>query len=665
MAKPGGKEDVLELRKDVRRGLQGEEKDVAQVLYNLAKTSRSYGFYAKNNQAIQIFLDEVAAGFDSYLREYGSIRLAVAPTCFVLGDAEVYHDSDREWGIPFRLFRDGVRTVTFKPGLNRLQIEDLLDILAKRSTTGRDAEEEDMVTLLWQRAFESITYTAVEGFTHDLHAGGDSDSEDGGDSGEAIPRMMERISGERESLLQEQLERGRAARSFADEDAEKLLQSGGSEGEGEGDGSGGGGGSAAGDGDGDGNVVSDGPDGDGSGNAAPDEAEESLYPGFEGYSIPLRGGLVEVQYSKIAFDGVDELRRQLDEERDLGLIHLMDYCFELCVQAPTFFNGDDFRPIFGPVRRYLLRHGDLSTLDRLLRYLRKVAQGGIYSPELTEVAEEMLAECAGVDSVAALVAVASGDDSAEDLAWDVLQALLPNLSPDELLDMLGHSMSEHMANILAGTLISRTGSDLSLYQTAIDGNSVAHALAALRCLGALRTTEAIGLVHRSMRWLDPVIRQAAIRIVGRVTFSVDTVTTLTKGIHDGVQAVRDETLKAMDAQGEGALAKILWGWFEDEGYRQSDEITRHRCAVLLADLDPVFATEVLTEKIDTGVRSKVGGLVRGGGISDWNRIAVEGLAAAATPEGVETLRAVRTKGSDEFRELVTRRLVDARRRTGA
>jgi len=165
-----------------------------------------------------------------------------------------------------------------------------------------------------------------------------------------------------------------------------------------------------------------------------------------------------------------------------------------------------------------------------------------------------------------------------------------------------------------------------------------------------------------MRWLDPVIRQAAIRIVGRVAFSTATVSTFHKGIRDGIQEVRDETLRAMDAQGEPSLAPTLWEWFEEEGYGESDEITRQRCATLLADLDPEYATRVLSEKIDTGVRSRMGGLVKGGGISSWNRIAVEGLAAAATPAAVEKLRDVRTKGTEEFRVLVTKRLVDARKR---
>jgi hypothetical protein len=660
MEQPGGKQDDLSTRKDVRRGLTGKQREVAQVLYNLAKTSRSYGFYATNNRAIQLFLDEVASGFDKYLREHGMIRLVVGPAFFLFEGSEVYHDADREWGIPFRLYRDGIRSVSFKPGLGRDQLEDLLGILAKRSTTGRDAEEEDMVTLLWQRAFESITYTAVEGFTHDLHADSGQEDEDGSaDSGEAIPRMMDRISGERESLLSGQMNRGKKARSFADEEAEKLLddtqdKQGSSSGEGGGSAEGGGAGSSE-----------EGAEGDGSGQVAPEKADLTIYPGFSGYNIPLRGGLVEIQFTEASFDEIDELRRQLDEERDLGLIHLMDYCFELSVQAPNFFGPDDFVPLLKPIRRFLLRRGDLLTFDRLLRYLRKVAQGGVYPPHLTTVAEEMLAECAGMESVAGLVAVASGDDQAEDMAWDVLQALLPSLEPVELLDMLGHSMSEHMANILAGTLISRTGSDLTLYAEAIAGNSVAQALAALRCLGTLRTSESIELVHRSMAWLDPVIRQAVVRIVGRVAFSAETVATLSKGLQDQVQDVRDETLRAMDAQGEAALAPVLWRWFEKDGFTGSDEVTRQRCATLLAELDRDFATNRLSEKLDMGLRSKVGGLMRSSGISDWNRLAVEGLAVAATPDAVEKLRTVRTKGSEEFRELVTRRLVDARRRATA
>ncbi|MEE2828579.1 MAG: hypothetical protein VX498_05295, partial [Myxococcota bacterium] len=138
-----------------------------------------------------------------------------------------------------------------------------------------------------------------------------------------------------------------------------------------------------------------------------------------------------------------------------------------------------------------------------------------------------------------------------------------------------------------------------------------------------------------------------------------------KGLADGVLEVRDDSLRAIDAQGEPALAPVLFDWFEATGFSVSDEVTRLRCVTLVAELDADYATEVLSPKLDTGVRSRMGDFVKGGGMSEWNRLAVEGLAVAATPEAIATLRACRTKGSDDFRDLVTQRLVSARRKAGA
>ena len=202
MASPGGTKGEESTRKDVRRKLEGPPREVAQILYNLAKTSRSFGFYHRDNKAIENFTKELFDGFEAFLTTHGAIRLGVGADRFTFHGDEVYHDADRENGMPFRLFRDGVRAIQFKPGLTRPEMDEILDILSKRGSTGRAAEEDDLVTLLWQKSFEHITYVAVEGFTHDLHAAGsfDDDGRPQADSGEAIPRMLERISGQRETL---------------------------------------------------------------------------------------------------------------------------------------------------------------------------------------------------------------------------------------------------------------------------------------------------------------------------------------------------------------------------------------------------------------------------------------------------------------------------------
>jgi hypothetical protein len=669
MAKSDGGEG---LQTDVRRKLQGVHREVAQLLFNLAKTARSYGFYARDNQAIRNFIDELQEGFDNTLGEHGAIRLMVGADRFEYDGKEVYHDADRENGMPFRLFRDGIRSIVFKPGLTGDELEQLLDILAKRASTGRNAEEEDIVTLLWKKSFEHITHNAVEGFTHDLHATGSFDDEGRpkADTGEAIPRMMERISGQRELIGRSagfgKLGGGRTMRSFRDVEAEKLLQEGLIAEESRID-------AAARRGKGRSRASGDTMD------MAVAEAEaegadtaaiqalgsgfaEGLYPGARDYPLILRGGLVEIQYTELDFDEIVAIRTQLEEEEEKGLLHLLDYCFELCMQEHEFFKPEDFTGMLTPIRRYLVRGRDLKTYDRLLRYLRRIGKGGVYPPYLTDVARTMLKECSSGDALGALVAAATGDEEAENFAWDILQQLLPDLEPAEILRLLGHGMSEHMANILAGTLIRRTGNSLELYEAALEGDERTPALAALRCLATLRTSESIEMAERAISWADPVVRRAVLRIVGRVTRTERTPRLIRAGLEDSDIEVRDEALMAVDQQGDARLAQTLFRWFTELGFKQTDDITRRRIVTLVAEIDPIYATRVLGDRLKVKVRAKLGGLMGTPEVVEWNRLAVEGLAVAATPEAIERLRGVRTEGGAEFRELVTERLVAARRR---
>ncbi len=655
-----GSADDFQAR-DVRRKLQGVPRDVAQLLYNLAKTARSFGFYARTNRAIARFLDELFDGFDAFLTANGVLRLGVGADRFTYGEHEVYHDPDRESGLPFRLYRDGIRAVTFKPGLTREELDQLLDVLAKRASTGRDAEEEDVVTMLWKLSFEHLTYQAVEGFTHDLHAGGGGGFEEGedgaqaGEAGEALPKMMERISGARATLggparppravkADGDVARGRVARSFVDRtedgsvfDPLEAAERGAS--------------SAAVD------------LGDGEDLAVIRTFRPGLYQGPRDYPLALRGGLVEFDYQPITVQEISDLKTELAEDEERGLIHMLDYCFELCLSEPRYFDTGAFVPMIGPIRRYLVRNRRLGTLDVLLRYLRRVAQGGVYPDHLSRAAGEMLQECASQEALAGLVAAVSGDPEAEDMAWDVLQQLMPSLDDAQLLVLLGHGMSERMAAILAATVIRTAGTDVALYERALGGTDTPLALASLRCLATLRTPEAVGLVEGAVGWAEPAVRRAALRVLGRVPPSDTLTRALGKGLRDGNPEVRQEAIAAFDRQGLPELAPTLFHWFDTDGFPALEPQDRDIVVNLLASLDPDYAGRVLSEKLNLGLRAKVGGL--GGDVAEWNRVVVEGLAAAGTEQAMSKLREVRTQGSAAFKEQVTRILLTAARREQA
>ena len=112
MATGVGEETQATSSGDLRRDLEGVAKEVAQILYDLAKTARSFGFYARNNKAIARFLTDLFDALTEFLDREGTLWLGVAADRFMFQGEVVYFNADREAGLPFRLYRDGVRMIS-------------------------------------------------------------------------------------------------------------------------------------------------------------------------------------------------------------------------------------------------------------------------------------------------------------------------------------------------------------------------------------------------------------------------------------------------------------------------------------------------------------------------------------------------------------------------
>ena len=93
-------------------------------------------------------------------------RVEVLPFELVFQNHTVYEEHDRERSLAFRLFRDGVRKLTFEPGIGWDDLVSLLEVMSVRCT-GIRQQEEDLITLLRKARFENITIDSVEGYTPD------------------------------------------------------------------------------------------------------------------------------------------------------------------------------------------------------------------------------------------------------------------------------------------------------------------------------------------------------------------------------------------------------------------------------------------------------------------------------------------------------------------
>ncbi len=144
-------------------GSSDKGKTAAEALVALGRAARCFLIYSPDNEAISIFLDNLKKKMDSYLERFGDMPLDIRPWEMVLDDEVIYLNRDRERSLSFRLFRDGVRKVVLRRGVDWSELTRFLGIISIRFT-GIRQQEDDIVTLLWKAGFKNIEVEAVEGF---------------------------------------------------------------------------------------------------------------------------------------------------------------------------------------------------------------------------------------------------------------------------------------------------------------------------------------------------------------------------------------------------------------------------------------------------------------------------------------------------------------------
>ncbi|PYQ23447.1 MAG: hypothetical protein DMF81_08855 [Acidobacteria bacterium] len=157
------------------QGLGPRYQRVATLLTRLASTARSFLLYDAGNEAINRSLSALLDSALSTLQVEGQIALTVQPYELKFEDQTVYLNRDRERSLAFRLYRDGVRGLTFRKGFQAEELTRLLEILSIRYT-GVNQREDDMVTLLWKARFEHLDVTTVEGIVPEETDAGDEET---------------------------------------------------------------------------------------------------------------------------------------------------------------------------------------------------------------------------------------------------------------------------------------------------------------------------------------------------------------------------------------------------------------------------------------------------------------------------------------------------------
>jgi len=134
---------------------------VEEALRTFAKALRAVQLYLPNNPTRAQSIEQARQAFVRVWSLVSSLEIHVREASFIVADRVVYQDVDRGTeSLPWLLYRDGVRSLTFSPGFETADLGALLGVLHKARTATTD--DDDLITILWVTDLAHVAYRYVE-----------------------------------------------------------------------------------------------------------------------------------------------------------------------------------------------------------------------------------------------------------------------------------------------------------------------------------------------------------------------------------------------------------------------------------------------------------------------------------------------------------------------
>jgi len=127
----------------------------------VSKGMRATQLYLPNNPVYQRAVDNIRTAFRQIWQATDDLIFDIGETEIRWEDNAIYSQEQRNESIAWTLYKDGVRSLTFKPGVEDAEIVRFLAVLHQAKNLQADAAD-DLLTLLWAEDFQFITYTFRE-----------------------------------------------------------------------------------------------------------------------------------------------------------------------------------------------------------------------------------------------------------------------------------------------------------------------------------------------------------------------------------------------------------------------------------------------------------------------------------------------------------------------
>lgn len=134
---------------------------VTDALRQFGKAARAQQLYASNNPMHARAMQAVRDSFRALWEQASSLELQITDTSFCWVGRTVIEEPGRTSdSLPWLFFKDGVRELTMLPGFEDGELDTLLEIIQRTRLAA--ADDDDLLTRLWEREFEFLQYKYVE-----------------------------------------------------------------------------------------------------------------------------------------------------------------------------------------------------------------------------------------------------------------------------------------------------------------------------------------------------------------------------------------------------------------------------------------------------------------------------------------------------------------------
>jgi HEAT repeat protein len=173
---------------------------VKDIFKALTKTIKTFNAYPKGNPIYEKFAAELFEKFALFFESAEELTVDVQQYSLIYRENEVFQSNEKGENIALLLFADGLRQLNFHKGISHDEVTAFIEIL-RAALKSKTSDDDDIVTLLWERNIRNMGYVAVDDTVDDALAveetllqeerGAEGDSFEAGAGGASFAWMPE------------------------------------------------------------------------------------------------------------------------------------------------------------------------------------------------------------------------------------------------------------------------------------------------------------------------------------------------------------------------------------------------------------------------------------------------------------------------------------------